>query len=38
MQEVAAGLNDAQIVDVAAYVGSRPAWTRAELAAAMSAK
>lgn len=38
MQEVAARLTDAEIIDAAAYVGSRPAWTRAELAATMIGK
>jgi cytochrome c553 len=38
MQAVAEGLTDAQIIDVAAYVGSHRPWTRAELAAAMSGK
>ena len=36
MQAVAAKLSDVQIIDLAAYVGSRPAWTRAEMAAAMA--
>lgn len=36
MQAVAAKLTAGQIVDLAAYVGSRPAWTRAEMAAAMA--
>jgi cytochrome c553 len=35
MQAVAAKLSNDQITDLAAYVGSRPAWTRAEMAAAM---
>jgi cytochrome c553 len=35
MQAVAAKLRDDQIIDLAAYIGSRPAWTRADLAAAM---
>ena len=36
MQAVAAKLSNNQIIDLAAYLGSRPAWTRAELAAAMA--
>ncbi len=36
MQTVAAKLSDDQILDLAAFVGSRPAWTRAEMAAAMA--
>lgn len=35
MQAVAAKLRDDQIIDLAAYIGSRPAWTRADLSAAM---
>jgi cytochrome c553 len=35
MQEVAGKLSDAQIVDVAAFVGSSPSWTRAEMERAM---
>jgi cytochrome c553 len=38
MQAVAAGLTDAQIIDAAAYAGSRRPWTRAEIAAASSDK
>ncbi len=33
MQAVAGPLTDAQIIDAAAYVGSRPPWTRAEMRA-----
>jgi cytochrome c553 len=36
MQAVAAKLSDDQIIALAAYIGSRPAWTRAEMAAAMA--
>lgn len=36
MQAVAARLRDAEIIDLAAYIGSRPAWTRAEMAASMA--
>jgi cytochrome c553 len=36
MQAVAAKLNDQQIIDLAAYIGSRPPWTRAEMASAMA--
>lgn len=36
MQAVAAKLRDDQIIDLAAYIGSRPAWTRAEMAVAMA--
>jgi len=36
MQAVAARLTDAEIVDLAAYVGSRPAFTRAQMAAVMA--
>lgn len=36
MQTVAATLTDDQIIDLAAYVGSRPAWTRAQMHAAMN--
>ena len=36
MQTVAARLRDAEIIDLAAYIGSRPAWTRAEMAASMA--
>jgi cytochrome c553 len=32
MQAVAASLTDSQIIDIAAYVGSRRPWTRAEVA------
>ncbi len=35
MQEVARQLTDAQMIDVAAFVGSSPAWTRAEMQRAM---
>jgi cytochrome c553 len=35
MQAVAAQLTDAQIIDAAAYVGSRSAWTRGEMAELM---
>jgi cytochrome c553 len=35
MQAVAARLTDAQIIDVAAFVGSRRPWTRAELKTSM---
>ncbi len=35
MQAVAARLTDAQIIDVAAFVGSRAPWKRAEMAKAM---
>jgi cytochrome c553 len=35
MQAVAAQLTDAQIIDAAAYVGSRPPWTRGEMATMM---
>ena len=38
MQGVAARLTDAQIIDAAAYVGSRRPWSRAELGALMSGK
>jgi cytochrome c553 len=38
MQAVAATFSDNQIIDLAAYVGSRPAWTRAEMATAMAKK
>ncbi len=37
MQEVAGRLTDAQIIDAAAYVGSRRPWTRDEMAEAMKA-
>lgn len=36
MQAVAAKLSNDQIIDLAAYVGSRPAWTRSERDAAMA--
>jgi cytochrome c553 len=36
MQAVAAKLSDDQMIDLAAYVGSRPAWTLAERATAMA--
>lgn len=36
MQGVTATLSDAQILDLAAYLGSRPPWTRAQMAAANS--
>lgn len=36
MQAVAAELSDDQIIDLASYIGSRPPWTRAEMAAAMA--
>jgi cytochrome c553 len=35
MQAVAARLSDDQMIDLAAYIGSRPAWTRAEAGAAL---
>lgn len=35
MQAVAAGLSDDQITDLAAYIGSRAPWTRAQMKAAM---
>jgi cytochrome c553 len=35
MQAVAARLTDAQILDLAAYVGSREPWTRAQMASSM---
>ena len=38
MQAVAGRLTDAQIIDAAAYVGSRGPWTRAEMHEAMSAE
>lgn len=38
MQTVAAKLRDDQILDLAAYLGSRPAWTRAQMAAAEAPK
>jgi cytochrome c553 len=38
MQAVAGPLTDAQIIDAAAYVGSRRSWTRAEMDAAMNAE
>jgi cytochrome c553 len=36
MQAVAAKLGDDQIIDLAAYVGSRPAWTRSQMNAAIA--
>ena len=36
MQTVASTLTDDQIIDLAAYIGSRPAWTRTEVAPAMA--
>ena len=36
MQAVAATLSDDQMIDLAAYIGSRPAWTRAQMAAALA--
>lgn len=36
MQGVAATLSDAQILDLAAYLGSRPPWTRAQMAASLA--
>jgi cytochrome c553 len=36
MQEVAGPLTDAQIIDLAAFVGSRRPWTRAEMEKAMN--
>ena len=36
MQAVETKLSDGQLIDLAAYVGSRPAWTRAEMAAALA--
>jgi cytochrome c553 len=36
MQAVAEKLSDDQIIDLAAYIGSRPAWTRAQMAKAMA--
>ncbi len=36
MQGVAANLSDAQILDLAAYLGSRPPWTRAQMAASLA--
>lgn len=36
MQAVAATLSDDQITDLAAFIGSRPAWTRADLNASMT--
>jgi cytochrome c553 len=38
MQAVAGQLTDAQIIDAAAYVGSRSPWTRAEMEEAMNAE
>ena len=38
MQAVAGQLTDAQIIDAAAYVGSRSPWTRAEMDEAMNAE
>jgi cytochrome c553 len=38
MQAVAGQLTDAQIIDAAAYVGSRGPWTRAEMDEAMNAE
>jgi cytochrome c553 len=38
MQAVAGQLTDAQIIDAAAYVGSRTPWTRAEMDQAMNAE
>ena len=38
MQAVAGQLTDAQIIDAAAYVGSRRPWTRAEMEQAMNAE
>ncbi len=38
MQAVAGQLTDAQIIDAAAYVGSRNPWTRAEMDEAMNAE
>jgi len=35
MQEVAGHLTDAQMIDVSAFVGSSPSWTRAEMERAM---
>lgn len=36
MQAVAGRLSDDQMIDLAAYIGSRPAWTRADMATAMA--
>ncbi|CAN5361495.1 c-type cytochrome [soil metagenome] len=36
MQAVAAKVSEQQMIDLAAYIGSRPAWTRAEMASAMA--
>lgn len=36
MQAVAAGLSDNQIIDLAAYIGSRPPWTRAQMRASFA--
>ena len=36
MQAVAAKLTNDQILDLSAYIGSRPAWTRAEMTASMA--
>jgi hypothetical protein len=36
MQAVAGQLTDAQIIDAAAFVGSRDPWTRAEMRKMMS--
>lgn len=36
MQAVAAKLSERQMIDLAAYIGSRPAWTRKEMARAMA--
>lgn len=38
MQAVAGSLSDTQIIDVAAFVGSRPSWTRAEMEKNMNGK
>ena len=38
MRVAAAKLSDAQMIDLAAYIGSRPAWTRAEAAALMGGR
>ncbi len=36
MQAVSSTLTDDQLIDLAAYIGSRPAWTRAQMAADMA--
>jgi cytochrome c553 len=38
MQAVAGQLTDAEMIDVAAFVGSRRSWTRAEMERAMNSE